>query len=221
TLWAWKGLATSPSSCWCVRWQRTYYNTTSNGTEGSGDPRKLPGPDRVIESRKEYLSTPWPRATAGVLLAYGSDTTTGSFAMEALDTTGGRGGNLSFDTVIYVPPGDHERISVSGAAELDTEKLRPDGSALVYVAPDPLTGPDRPALPYTVTIGNAASDGTLARVTALARNPLPPIPEPAARAILEQALSVAEVSTDPKVRSGAQLAAPLAGILLPTPDPNG
>ncbi len=39
TLWAWKGLSKAPGSCWCTRWQRSSYQTTSNGTPGQGQPQ--------------------------------------------------------------------------------------------------------------------------------------------------------------------------------------
>ena len=38
TLWAWKGLAKTPGSCWCTRWQYSSYQTTANGTPGKGNP---------------------------------------------------------------------------------------------------------------------------------------------------------------------------------------
>ncbi len=42
TLWAWKGLAKTAGSCWCVRWQRSSYQTTANGTPGKGNPHAQP-----------------------------------------------------------------------------------------------------------------------------------------------------------------------------------
>ena len=44
TLWAWKGLAKAPGTCWCTRWQHSSYQTTSNGTPGKGNPKAIPSP---------------------------------------------------------------------------------------------------------------------------------------------------------------------------------
>jgi endoglycosylceramidase len=222
TLWAWKGLAIRAGSCWCVRWSHSVYQTTSNGTPGSGDARSQPGPDHLIPSRAAYLATPWPRATAGTLLAYADDPATGTFAMEALDSNGAAHPERATDTEIYIPPGDRGVVRVSGAASVGPIVTRPDGSRLAYVvpAPSPSAGTSPPST-YTVTVGAAARTGVLGRVQRDAAQPLPPITEPEARAALEQALTAAEQSTNPKVRSASGEAALLAGILLPSPDPNG
>ncbi len=175
------------------------------------------------------MALAWPRATAGTLLAYADDVSTGSLALEADDTAGRARPDRGTDTEIYIPAGNSGRVAVSGSATLGAVVSQPDGSRLAYVAPDP--GPGRrgagpvgatgASATYTVTVGPAVRDGTLRRVRAAADHPLPPITEPEARAAVEAALAGAEHSTDPKVRAASGLAGALAALLLPAPDPNG
>jgi endoglycosylceramidase len=227
TLWAWKGLAARSGPCWCVRWLHSTYATTNDGTPGTGDPRQEPGSDHVIVGRVPYVSVAWPRATAGILLAYGDDPRTGSLALQAVDTAGHRRPERSTDTEIYVPPGNGGQVMVSGAARPGPVVTQPDGSRLVYVEPDPgrLAPGGGPGVSrtdvYTVTVGPAQRDGTLARVEHAAAHPLPPIGEAQARATVEAALTGAEHSIDPKVRAASGLASALGALLLPSPDPNG
>ena len=43
-------------SCWCVRWQHSSYQTTSNGTAGKGNPKSVPSAaDLLIASRQRLL----------------------------------------------------------------------------------------------------------------------------------------------------------------------
>jgi endoglycosylceramidase len=215
TLWAWKGLARDPGSCWCTRWQSSRYQTTANGTPGKGNPKSKPSPnDRLIPSRQQQLMRVWPVATAGQLGAYAYDPATRTFVMVADSTGAGRHGRFSSDTLVFVPSTVRGTIGVSGAAALDAVVRRPDGSRTAYVT----TKSPGAMAPYEVTVG-APPSALRARVLDEAANPLPPIPESTARAMAESALRAETQSPNPSIRSTAQLVEGLATIVLGTSDP--
>jgi hypothetical protein len=105
-------------------------------------------------------------------------------------------------------------VGVTGAATLDAVVTHPDGSRVAYVT----TKSAAAAAQYSVTVG-APPASLLARVLEVAANPLPPIPEPTARAMAESALSAEAQSSNPSIRSTAQLIEGLATIVLGTSDP--
>jgi endoglycosylceramidase len=215
TLWAWKGLATAPAPCWCVRWQRSRYQTTSNGTKGRGNPKSVPSAqDRLIPSRQRLLMRVWPVATAGRLGAYAFEPSSGAFAMTASATAPGRRGQTATDTQIYVPSDVHGVVHVSGAAALDAMVSRPDGSRLAFVRTTAGGG-----AAYGVTVGTV-SPRLRALVAGEAAHPLPPISEPAARAAALGALTAAAHSPNKSIAANAQLVQGLAGIVLGSSDPN-
>jgi endoglycosylceramidase len=215
TLWAWKGLAASPGSCWCTRWQFSRYQTTANGTAGKGNPKSKPSPnDLLIASRQQQMMRIWPLATAGQLGAYAYDSATRSFAMVADSTGAGRHGRFASDTMVFIPSTVHGAVDVSGAAALDAVVNRPDGSRIAYVT----TKSPGAAARYGVTVGSPPS-ALRAHVVAEAANPLQPIPEPTARAMAESALTAQTQSPNPSIRSTAQLIEGLAAIVLGTSDP--
>jgi hypothetical protein len=216
TLWAWKGLSKVAGTCWCARWQHSSYQTTSNGTPGKGNPKAVPSSaDLLIPSRQRLLMRVSPAATAGRLGAYSYDPVTRTFAMLATSTEAGRRGDRQTDTVIAVPSSVRGAVKVSGAAALDSVVTRPDGSRLAYVRTT-ASG----AVHYGVTVGRA-SLSLIARVAAAASSPLPPISEPMARAMAEEALDSEAHSPDASIRSTAQLVQGLAGLVLGSTDPNG
>jgi endoglycosylceramidase len=223
TLWAWKGLSQTTRSCWCTRWQHSSYQTTSNGTPGKGNPRRVPSPnDRQIASRLHYLARVWPVATAGRLGAYAFDPASGTFAMTATVMAEGARDHRATDTVVFVPSTVHGAVGVSGAAVLDAVITRPDGSRLAYVTPTmPPVASNAAAPPTYGVIVGAASAVLRAQVAAEADHPPAPIAEPVARAMVLAALDADAHSTDASVRSTAQLVQGLAGIVLGTTDPNG
>jgi endoglycosylceramidase len=215
TLWAWKGLARQAGSCWCTRWQYSSYQTTANGTPGKGNPRSTPSPnDRLIATRQQQLMRVWPVATAGRLGAYAYDPATRSFDMVAESAGAGGRAHYSSDTVVFIPSTVRGAVDASGAAVLDAVVTRPDGSRIAYVT----TKSPGAAARYGVTVG-VPPDSLRARVLGEAVNPLPPIPEPAARAMAEDALTVEAHSPNPSIRSTAQLIEGLAAIVLGTSDP--
>jgi hypothetical protein len=207
-----------------VRWQYSSYGTTADGTPGSGNPdAPVSAGDTVIPSREELTDRVWPRLIAGMLLAYRYDPSTGSFAMVATSgrVLGGRGD----DTVVYVPSMVGGAVSVTGDATLVTVVRAPDGSRLAFVNP---TGqgkchaacrPSGSTGRYVVTVG---SDGTSVAdaIQPFAAHPMPPISETQARTLAEQALTNAEASSNPKIKSNAQLVGALSALLLGTSDPN-
>jgi endoglycosylceramidase len=220
TLWAWKGLARSPGSCWCARWQHSSYQTTANGTPGKGNPKAQPSPaDLLIPSRGAQLMRVWPVATAGRLGAYAYDPSTHSFAMVANAVGRGTKGDRSTDTVVAIPPAVRGAVHVSGAAVLDTVVSAPDGSRTAYVT---MTSPSATTTSeeYRIIVGSPSA-ALQAQVAGLAANPLPPINEPTARAMAEDALNTEAHSSNASVRSTAQLVQGLAGIVLGATDPNG
>jgi endoglycosylceramidase len=221
TVWAWKGLSQKPGTCWCVRWQQSSYQTTSNGTPGKGNPKATPSKaDLLIASRQKQLMRVSPTATAGRLGAYRYDPSTRAFAMVATSTAAGQRGDRQTDTVLFIPATVHGAVRVSGAARLDAVVTRPDGSRLGYVTttlPAP-AGSSEDA--YGVTVG-AASKALLADVSQQAANPPQPISEPVARAAAENALTAETHSPNASIRSTAQLVEGLAGIVLGPTDPNG
>ncbi len=220
TLWAWKGLARTPGSCWCVRWQHSSYQTTANGTLGKGNTKAQPSPaDLLIPSRGTQLMRVWPVATAGRLGAYAYDPSSRSFAMMATSLSVGRRGDRSTDTVVAIPSVVHGSVRVSGAAVLDAVITNPDGSRTAYVTTT-LPG-DQSSTPaeYQVAVGSPSA-ALQKHVADLAAQPLPPISEPVARAMAEEALNAEAHSSNPSVRSTAQLVQGLAGIVLGTTDPN-
>jgi endoglycosylceramidase len=215
TLWAWKGLAGRPGSCWCTRWQLSRYQTTANGTPGKGNPESKPSPnDLLIASRQQQLMRVWPVATAGRLGAYAYDPANRTFAMVADSTGAGRRGRYSSDTLVFIPSTVHGTVGVTGAAALDAVVNRPDGSRIAYVT----TKSPGATAQYEVTVG-APSPAVRGRVVQEASNPLPPIPEPTARAMAESALTAQTQSPNPSLRSTAQLIEGLAAIVLGTSDP--
>jgi endoglycosylceramidase len=223
TLWAWKGLSKQAATCWCVRWQFSTYETTSNGTAGVGDPHTTPSPDdRVIASRQITMDRVWPRATAGLLGAYRYDPAGRSFAMVASAVTSVHRGDRAAETVVYIPATVDGAVAAAGNATLDVVLTQPDGSRLAYVAPE-IPSHKSPAsgarFTYTVTVGHATS-ALRNSVAQAAADPPPPIAEPQARALSEQALHAALTSTNPKIRSTAQLVNVLAGLVLGSTDPN-
>ena len=101
---------------------------------------------------------------------------------------------------------------------LDAVVTRPDGSRLAYVTTTlPAAGS---SARYGVTVGPASAALT-ARVATEASSPLPPISEPVARAMAEDALNTEAHSPNASIRSTAQLVQGLAGIVLGSTDPNG
>lgn len=223
TLWAWKGLAKTAGSCWCVRWLHSDYQTSADGTPGKGNPHTPVSADHLIPSRQEYLSEVWPRATAGTLLSYGYDPDNRSFEMAAADRQAVPRRDVGAQTVVYVPSGVEGAVRVSGAASLTGVVREPDGSRLAYVAPTH-PGSVLPGLgivggEYWVTVGTPPAS-LLATVQQDALAPPAPISEPAARALAEQTLTNALSSPDKTIRANARLAEALAGLLLGSSDPN-
>ncbi|NNN22088.1 MAG: cellulase family glycosylhydrolase [Acidimicrobiales bacterium] len=213
TLWAWKGLSSSQGSCWCVRWQYSSYSTTSDGTNGSGNPSSKPSPnDILISSRATYLERIYPRYIDGTLSAYGYDPTTKSFALVVTASKKITPGNYGDDTEIYIPSTVGASASVSGSAKLDGSVSEPDGSRLIYVVP---TGGS-----YIVTVGSNASE--LSAVEAEANSPLTPISEVQARGLLQSALNTALNSSVAAIKQKAQLASVVAQLALgsQSDDPN-
>jgi hypothetical protein len=216
TLWAWKGLSKTAGTCWCTRWQRSSYQTTSNGTPGKGNPKSAPAAaDLLIPSRQQLLMRVSPTAVAGRLGAYAYDPATRTFAMVATSTAAGRRGDRQTDTAVSIPSTVHGAVHVSGAAALDAVATRADGSRVAYVT---TTVPG--AAPYGVTVGPASAALT-SRVTTEAATPPAPISEPVARAMAEDALTTEAHSPIASIRSTAQLVQGLAGIVLGSSDPNG
>ncbi len=72
---------------------------------------------------------------------------------------------------------------------------------------------------YTVTVGRPPA-ALVASVAQTALDPPPPIAELQARAMAEAALAAAASSSNPSLRSTAQLVEGLANIVLGTSDPN-
>jgi hypothetical protein len=159
----------------------------------------------------------WPVATAGRLGAYAFDPTTRSFAMVAESTTANRRGDTGSDTVVFIPSTVPGAVRVRGAAVLDTVVTRPDGSRLAYVT---TTSAAQPSASYAITVGTPSST-LVTQVDAEATHPLPPISEPAARAMAEAALNAEAHSPDKTIAANAQLVQGLAGIVLGSSDPNG
>ncbi|MGP0029367.1 MAG: glycoside hydrolase family 5 protein [Acidimicrobiales bacterium] len=220
TLWAWKGLSRTAGSCWCVRWQHSSYQTTANGTPGTGNPSATPSPDDLlIPSRQDILARVWPEATAGVLGAYRYDPATGAFLMTASATMSVRRGDRTAETVVYIPDSVHGSVSVGGHAVLDAVLTRPDGSRLAYVAPQVPTAGATPAA-YTVSVGTP-SRSLRSTVAVAAAHPPAPISEPQARALLLHSVQVALHSPNKQVRSNAPLVEVLAQLVLGSSDPNG
>jgi hypothetical protein len=216
TLWAWKGLAATAAPCWCVRWQQSNYQTTSNGTSGKGNPKApVSASANLIASRQLYTSRVWPRATAGSLLAYQYEPANGSFYMSATDPAAVPIGTTSKETTVYLPPNVKGTVTIGGSARLDTTTRAPDGSRVAFVAP---SGGANGA--YTISVGNPSAS-MKSSVEAAAANPLPPISEPAARQVVAATIAAAPSSSNPKVRSNASEVSLLESLLLGTTDPNG
>lgn len=220
TLWAWKGLGTQIEQCWCVRFQKDDYASTTDGLAGTGDPRVPPSADVAIPSRQRDLARVWPEDTAGALLAFRFEPTKRTFAMLGRSARIHRG-DRGAETVVFIAAGVDGRVAVSGAAVLDAVVTRPDGSRLAFIAPR--GAPRSPSTPatYTVTVGTVPP-AELSAVLAEAAHPLPPIPEVQARALLDAAIARAEASSVPAVRAGGDLAAQLEPLLLgpSSQDPN-
>jgi hypothetical protein len=219
TLWAWKGLSKTKATCWCTRWQRSSYQTTSNGTPGKGNPKATPSAaDLLIPSRQRLLMRVWPTATAGRLGAYAYDPINRTFAMVATSTAAGRRGDRQTDTVLSIPSTVHGSVHVSGAAMLDSVVTLPDGSRRAFIVTTLPGTPGPSSARYGVTVGPASASLT-ASVTKEAASPLPPISEPVARAMAEEALNAEAHSSNASIRSTAQLVQGLAGIVLGSSDP--
>jgi endoglycosylceramidase len=213
TLWAW---STTSGTCWCVGWQHSTFQTTSDGTPGKGNPKAPVAKSSVlIASRQLYTARVWPRATAGTLLAYQYDPHSRSFFMSATDTAATPTGTRADETEVYVPSNVHGSIAVGGNAHLDIVQRAPDGSHLAFIAP---TGANGGA--YTVSVGSPSS-ALQAAVEAAAAHPLQPISETAARQIVEAAIAAAPSSSNAKVRSNASEVSLLGSLLLGNSDPNG
>ena len=216
TLWAWKGLAKAPGTCWCVRWQHSSYQTTSNGTAGKGNPKSVPSPqDRLIPSRQRLLMRVWPVATAGRLGAYAFDPSSGTFALTASATAPGRRGADGRGHGDLRPL----RCARRGARQ---RRLctRHDGLAPRWQSPG-LRADDG------WRWGGVRRDGRAQRRRACAPSwrarrpiPLPPISEPTARAAALGALATVAHSTNKSVAANAQLVQGLAGVVLGSSDPN-
>jgi hypothetical protein len=216
TLWAWKGLAATAAPCWCVRWQQTDYQTTSNGTSGKGNPSApVPANAKLIASRQLYTARVWPRATAGSLLAYQYDPANGSFYLSATDPLAVLVGAKSKETTIYLPANVKGAVTVGGSAKLDTTTRAPDGSRLAFVAPS-----GGPSGAYSIAVGTPSSS-MKSTVEGAAISPLPPISEPDARQVVAATIAAAPSSPNAKVRSNASEVSLLESLLLGTTDPNG
>jgi endoglycosylceramidase len=219
SLWAWSGNTTDKTlgSCWAVYCRYV----------GRSDlPGHIPtATETLLASRVTYLSRVTPELTAGTLLSYSDDPTTGSFSMVASDPVPVTRGDRSAETVVAVPPRVHGPVAVAGRAVLDTVVTRPDGSRMVYVAPTRSpTGSassDLPSDRYEIAVGSPPSSVTT-KATQQAAAPLQPIAEPEARAQLESALATLATSGSDAVRGKVAGASTLLGILFGTgPDPNG
>ena len=70
--------------------------------------------------------------------------------MAAAGTGRVRRGDRAAETVVYIPPSVKGSVAVSGAAELDTVVVNPDGSRIAYVAPTRNSG-------YGLTVGGPAN----------------------------------------------------------------
>ena len=194
TLWAWKGLSKAAGTCWCTRWQHSSYQTTANGTPGKGNPQvgAVAG-DLLIASRQRQLMRVSPTATAGRLGAYAYDPTTPHVR---------HGGHLDGGGPPRRPPDRHRRLhpfDVHGAVHVSGRRgarpvvTRPDGSRLAYVTTTLPVPAGTQA--YGVTVGPPSAALT-SRVAAEAVAPLPPISEPVARAMAEDALTTEAHSPD-------------------------
>jgi len=222
TLWAWKGLSAKETTCWCVRWQHSTVQTSVNGIRVKGPANAPVSPDaELIPSRQRLLDRVWPRETAGRLLAYEYDPTTRTFAMEAADPSTVAPYRRSADTVVYIPSTVHGHVAVSGRARLASVVIHPDGSRSAYVAPTGRRAGSSAETGggYEVMVGSP-SRSLVAGVAAGALHPPEPITEPQARQILDQFLAGALKSTNASIRSNAELANALAGLLLGSTDPN-
>jgi endoglycosylceramidase len=226
TLWAWKGLSTKETACWCVRWQYSSYHTTSDGTPGSGNPRApVSSKDELIPSRAALLERVYPEETVGRLLAYQYDPTTRAFVMEGYLTAGSYKGS----TVVSIPAAVHGSVQVTSGAGLTSHLSvvkEPDGTRLAYASfatSVPMSTATTTGLTaaheYRITVGTPSA-ASAAAVEAAATQPLQPIIEPTARAVAEQALQNALSSPTPQIKGTASLANALAGILLGPTDPN-
>ena len=223
SLWAWSGNTTDKTlgSCWAVYCRYV----------GRSD---LPGhvptaTETLLPSRVTYLSRVTPALTAGTLLSYADDPTTGSFSMVASDPVAVTKGDRAAETVVAVPPRVHGPLSVAGRAVLDTVVTRPDGSRVAYVAPTgsptgAATGSastDGSSARYQITVGSPPGSVTAA-ATGQAAAPLQPIAEPEARAQLESALATLATSGSAAERGKVAEASALLGTLFGSgPDPNG
>jgi hypothetical protein len=119
--------------------------------------------------------------------------------------------------VVSIPSNVDGAVRVSGAAMLDSVVTAPDGSRTAYVKTTPTSGSNST---YEVTVG-AVPEAVLANVTSEATNPPPPIPEPAARTMALDALNALTQSSNPQIRSRAQLFQALGTVVFGTTDPNG
>ncbi len=213
TIWAWKGLSVKPGTCWCVRWQQSSYQTTSDGTKGKGNPNSQPSKyDQLIASRQTYLARVSPRAVAGTLLDYQYNPGPKSFVVVATSASAVTVGKRAQETAVYIPSTVHGAVVAAGASTLDAIVAAPDGSRTAYVAP---TGGGA----YWVTVGTISATQLQAAKQAGAAPPAP-ISEVSARQTAEAALTAAENSSNATYRSNAQLVSGLANLLLGPTDPN-
>jgi len=71
---------------------------------------------------------------------------------------------------------------------------------------------------YGITVGTPSA-AVVDAVRTAAASPLPPITEPQARQVAEDALTLAKASTTPSIASNAALAGTLGALLLGSTDP--
>jgi endoglycosylceramidase len=203
TLWAWDGLAPSETSCWCVRYEHSAYQTSQNGLPGKGNRHAPTGASRFIASRVTLLSEPLPLAVNGRLDSWVSSPDVGAFAVDA--TAGPDTGGGGDPTLIEVPSSWSRARLRATKARIAVEDLA-GGGRLLRVTPDG-------AGPYSVSVqeGTTSAAGP---AQAEATSPLSPIGYSAALADLQNFVSSSESSSDPSVASNAKLVAYLAQTVL-------
>lgn len=205
TLWAWSGLSSSEANCWCVRYQHSTYQTTSNGLPGKGDKSSVPGPAEFIASRVSLIAQPLPVATDGTLESWVSSPSSKSFAMVA-DTQAVATGPSEVEI-----PAQWSKASVTASGATVSVRRLAGGARLALIMP---TATGR----YEVVVAATKDGGAKARASALrdAASPLPPISYSSAYKSLQDFITSAEHSKDKTVASNASLVAVLANSVLGT-----
>ena len=135
TVWEWKNTCGPADPCagsWGI------YGSSTSSPPAQNGPLK--------DSRVQFLSRVYPRATAGTLMSFSYDPITHAFAMTASSSQPVRPGPHAVETDVYVPRTVLGPVSVVGAAVLDRVVSNPDGSRDALVAP---TG----AGSYSVAVG--------------------------------------------------------------------